>query len=230
MSSEPHARLHALDGLRGAMMLLGLVFHGACSYVTADITKAWPYRDAAQSQMADFLMSYLHAFRMPVFFVLAGFFAAMLLEKRGSVGLLNNRFQRIAVPFAVGLLVLFPLTTFAFIFGNVVPAAGIAEAWNAVIASTGAASSFVPRITIHLWFLYYLLYFYLGAVVIVAACKRLPQNIRGGCRACFSHARWAPCPACAAAGRGNCRDVVADARVSHHGCRLCARCVCHPRL
>lgn len=86
MSSEPQARLHALDGLRGTMMLLGLVFHGACSYVTTDITKVWPYHDAAQSPLADILMSYLHAFRMPIFFVLAGFFAAMMLAKRAAEG------------------------------------------------------------------------------------------------------------------------------------------------
>lgn len=178
MSAEPQARLHALDGLRGTMMLLGLVFHGACSYVTTDITKVWPYRDAAQSQTADFLMSYLHAFRMPVFFVLAGFFAAMLLEKRGASGLLANRFQRIGLPFVVGLLILFPLTTFAFIFGNVVAQAGIADGWNAVVASTALASSYLPRITLHLWFLYYLLYFYVGAVVIMSACRRLPAELR----------------------------------------------------
>lgn len=180
MSSEPHARLHALDGLRGTMMLLGLVFHGACSYVTTNITKVWPYHDAAQSPAADLLMSFLHAFRMPIFFVLAGFFAAMMLEKRGLRGLLTNRFQRIAVPFAVGLLVVFPLTTFAFYFANTAASAGLNEGWSMVVTLAGRATTYLPRITLHLWFLYYLLYFYVGAVVIAALAQRLPHSVRAG--------------------------------------------------
>lgn len=180
MSSEPQARLHALDGLRGTMMLLGLVFHGACSYVTTDITKVWPYHDAAQSPAADLLMSFLHAFRMPIFFVLAGFFAAMMLEKRGARGLLTNRFQRIGVPFAVGLLLLFPLTTFAFYFANTAAKAGWGDGWAAVVALTGHATTYLPRITLHLWFLYYLLYFYVGAVAIAALVPRLPHSFRAG--------------------------------------------------
>ena len=177
-AQEPQSRMHALDGLRGTMMLLGLVFHGSCSYVTTDITKIWPYHDVATSAFADFAMSFLHAFRMPIFFVLAGLFASMMFEKRGLRGLLDNRFQRIAVPFAVGLFVLFPLTTFAFTFANVAAQANVHDAWTAVIATAMSASSYIPRITLHLWFLYYLLYFYVGAALIAAVCEKLPARLR----------------------------------------------------
>jgi len=182
MSGRPadkQERLYALDGLRGTMMLLGLVFHGACSYVTTDITKIWPYHDVAQSAVADFAMSFLHAFRMPVFFVLAGFFAAMLYARRGAGGLLENRFQRIGIPFVVGLFILFPATTFAFTFAVVAATSSLNDAWAAVVTTAAAGSSYLPRITLHLWFLYYLLYFYVGAVAIAAACNKLPDPWRG---------------------------------------------------
>ena len=173
-------RMHALDGLRGTMMLLGLVLHGACSYMVIGLGKVWPYQDAALSGSADFLVSFIHVFRMPIFFVLAGLFAAMLYSKRGAAGLLENRVKRIGIPFAIALLLLFPATNFAFIFANVAAKGGIAAGWRAVWAVAQTSPPYLPTFTMHLWFLYYLLYFYVGAVVIAAACKHLPAAFRAG--------------------------------------------------
>ena len=39
----------------------------------------------------DILFGFIHSFRMPVFFVMAGFFAALLVDKRGLRGTLRNR-------------------------------------------------------------------------------------------------------------------------------------------
>ena len=44
---------------------------------------------------------FLHLFRMPLFFVVAGFFAAMLVARRGIGGLFRNRVRRIALPFVI---------------------------------------------------------------------------------------------------------------------------------
>jgi hypothetical protein len=44
--------------------------------------------------VADLLVALIHAFRMPVFFIVAGFFAAMLVQRRGRSGLLKHRFRR----------------------------------------------------------------------------------------------------------------------------------------
>ena len=177
-SAEQHGRLHALDGLRATMMLLGVVFHSACSYMTVGLGKVWPYKDQYQSVFADFLVSFLHVFRTPIFFVLAGLFAALLYSRRGAKGLLNNRFQRIGIPFIVGLFVLFPITNFAFIFANVAAKVSIGDAWAAVWAAAQTSAVYLPTFTMHLWFLYYLLYFYVAAVVIAWACSHLPAGAK----------------------------------------------------
>lgn len=38
---------------------------------------------------------------MPVFFILAGFFVALLIARRGTRAMVRNRLQRLALPFAV---------------------------------------------------------------------------------------------------------------------------------
>ena len=72
----PLKRLHSLDALRAAMMLLGLVLHSVVSYITIAIPEAWPYQDRQTSVAFDYLVFAIHLFRMPTFFVMAGFFAA----------------------------------------------------------------------------------------------------------------------------------------------------------
>ena len=106
-------RLYALDGLRATILLRGLVLHVACSFVVADYGAAWPYKDfETNTKVADHLVAFIHIFRMPVFYILAGFFAALLFYRRGAQELLINRVQRILVPFVIGLLILYPLGLF----------------------------------------------------------------------------------------------------------------------
>ena len=184
-AADTSGRMHALDGLRGTMMLLGLVLHGACSYMVTGLGKVWPYQDPTLSGSADFLVSFIHVFRMPIFFVLAGLFAAMLFSKRGAAGLLENRSRRIGIPFAIALLLLFPLTNFGFIFAIVAAKSSIAAGWAAVFAVAQTSPPYLPTFTMRLWFLYYLLYFYVGAVLIAAACKRLPAAWRNAVATAF---------------------------------------------
>lgn len=108
------ARLHALDNLRGVMMWLGIVFHVSllhATYPTAPVT----LRDTQTSLGADLLVGFIHAFRMPVFFVLAGFFVLFLTQQRGLSNMLRNRLQRIALPFAVFWLLIFPPTVCIYV-------------------------------------------------------------------------------------------------------------------
>ena len=96
---QPLERLHALDNLRALMMWLGIVLHVAINHLTVD--SPLPWRDPKTSPVADLLLLFIHSFRMPVFFVLAGFFVALLAERRGANGMLKNRCLRLALPFAI---------------------------------------------------------------------------------------------------------------------------------
>src|SRR4030095_15967394 len=96
----------SLDALRGVMMLVGIYLHAAVAYSAYG---SWPWKAGAFPGISDVSLGLLHAFRMPVFYVLAGFFAALLYERRGPRGFVRNRVIRVLVPFAVGWAVLFPL-------------------------------------------------------------------------------------------------------------------------
>jgi peptidoglycan/LPS O-acetylase OafA/YrhL len=107
--SQPTAsipRRHDLDALRAVAMLLGIALHGALAYVPLP-EGGWPVRDVSHEAFAVFLAS-VHGFRMPLFFLISGFFTAMLYRRRGLRSLLSQRFKRIFVPLLIGTLTLVP--------------------------------------------------------------------------------------------------------------------------
>src|SRR5688572_21716369 len=101
-------RFHSFDALRSAMMLLGIWMHGVQCYTILNVYM-WPFKDTARSPVFDFTINWVHMFRMPVFFVMAGFFFALLKDRRGTAKTLRNRADRILVPFVLGWIVLAPV-------------------------------------------------------------------------------------------------------------------------
>ena len=100
-------RYHFLDGLRGVAMLLGIVLHGAMSFLGFPI---WPAVDVKSDPVAwGFLLDVIHGFRMPLFFLVSGFFTAMMWKKRGTGGLVKQRLLRIGVPLLIGTIIVAPL-------------------------------------------------------------------------------------------------------------------------
>jgi glucan biosynthesis protein C len=166
--SAPAPRLHALDGLRAAMMLLGLVLHSAASYVTVPLGSAWPYQDRSTSGAFGLLVFTIHLFRMPTFFVMAGFFAALLYQREGGRGFLVHRFRRILVPLAPAWLLLCPLVLAGF--RHAAGTAGGAEP----ASPASVIQAMLHAGLIHLWFLWDLLILCAVAVPVVALGRRLP--------------------------------------------------------
>ena len=56
------------------------------------------------------VFSALHGFRMPLFFVMSGFFSAMLLHRRGRGSLVKHRFHRVFLPMLLGMVTIVPAT------------------------------------------------------------------------------------------------------------------------
>jgi peptidoglycan/LPS O-acetylase OafA/YrhL len=107
---------------------------------------------------------------MEVFFLLAGFFARLVVMKRGAKSFAKNRFQRIFVPFVLGWLVMFPLLVLIWIVGVqksgnyqfiAIPeeARDLAtwKLWIGFILGGGVVSNFSLT---HLWFLHQLMVIY----------------------------------------------------------------------
>jgi peptidoglycan/LPS O-acetylase OafA/YrhL len=165
-------RYHCLDALRGTMMLLGIYLHAAVAYSRHG---SWPWKEGSTTAVFDLSLGLIHVFRMPVFYVMAGFFAALLLEQRGPAGLLRNRGVRILLPFVAGWAVLFPLVA-----ALVTVATNLAEPRTIPVKymeffSSGEALRHVDPM--HLWFLEYLLIFYAIALAVNHFARRLPALV-----------------------------------------------------
>ena len=132
-------------------------------------------------------MILIHVFRMPVFYVMAGFFAALLLQRYGSRRAIANRFWRIAVPFVVGWIVIYPLVMFMAAFGR----RGLDPAIDFILS--GRFLDYAHPL--HLWFLEYLIVFYVLAAIVVVA---LPRVVPSG----HAHRTARPLPVGRAIGVG----------------------------
>ena len=148
-------RVYALDALRAIMMLLGLVIHASITYGTINYGTAWILKDPNNSFVFDIVVSLIHVFRMPVFFVAAGYFGALLFYKKGTKAMLINRVKRILLPFLAGVLLIYPLVVFAFVYSSSA-FAGAASPLN-IATEVILSAKFLPFNVIHLWFLYFLM-------------------------------------------------------------------------
>lgn len=140
-------RLHYLDHLRAHMMLLGILFHCALSYSHFVPDHTWAYVQPAAHYGFDQLCALIHHFRMPAFFIVAGFFAALMQQRRALPHFLRDRGKRVLVP----------LLLFAW------PVEWICSAlWSAArqLMATGQPPPQDAFEWHHLWFLFYLVLFY----------------------------------------------------------------------
>jgi glucans biosynthesis protein C len=165
-------RLHSLDALRASMMLLGLVLHSAVSYITTPLGAPWPYKDPNTSIVFDWLVFSIHLFRMPAFFVAAGFFAALLYQRDGTAGFVSNRVRRVLLPLVMFWGVMVPLCGYGFVFSA--RQVGGPMPWDYLTDQPLARQPILG----HLWFLYYLLLFYVAALLIVPLSAGVPAAVR----------------------------------------------------
>lgn len=128
-----HERYHGLDLLRAAAMLLGPVVHALVIYDQPEVYAEIAGRPAATLEApgawVPLLAGWIHAWRMPLFFALAGFFAAMVIARKGPRPWALDR----------GMRVLGPLVLFVALH-------------NLMLGGP-------PGQLLHLWFLYYLALF-----------------------------------------------------------------------
>lgn len=170
---SPAERLHGLDALRGGALLLGLVLHGTMAYLPAPV---WIATDADASPGAALIFFVIHLFRMTTFFLLAGLFGHMLLERKGLWGFLKDRIMRIAGPM---------VSFWGLVLGGIIAVL----LWKVAIDNGGTLPTDgppPPPLTLetfpltHLWFLYVLLLFYAALVVLKLVGSLLPRAAVGG--------------------------------------------------
>jgi peptidoglycan/LPS O-acetylase OafA/YrhL len=148
-----------MDNLRAFAMLLGVFFHAALAYGPA-LSQVWPTASQEQSSVMDIWAYFSHTFRMPLFFLIAGFFAALLTEKYGAIGMLKNRLRRITLPFVIflPLVIIGFVVVFGWAIENVDNKSPILQMMAFMANNPDAPQP--PITTTHLWFLYNLTFFY----------------------------------------------------------------------
>jgi peptidoglycan/LPS O-acetylase OafA/YrhL len=162
-------RLHALDAVRAIALLLGLVVHASMAFLPG-AEYFWFAHDAEPSVGVSLAFYVPHMFRMLLFFLIAGFFGRLSLERLGVKAFARNRFRRITLV----LVAFWPIVL-----------TGIIAA--AVVASSGGSNlpeppppAFTPSdfpLT-HLWFLYVLTLCYIVALAFRWALRRLDPSGR----------------------------------------------------
>jgi glucan biosynthesis protein C len=164
MHNDPHMqqptdRLHALDAVRASALLLGIVLHAVVSFLPSAEQNGSVLVDSSPSQALSDLYLFIHLFRMPLFFMMAGFFARLSLERKGVWPFVADRVQRIGIPFLLGCILINPI-------------GGWLVEWVAMQEGKQFREASYPEGTVllyamsHLWFLWMLLLLYVAALLV----------------------------------------------------------------
>jgi len=172
-----------LDAVRAFAMLLGVLYHASLLFVP----KNFPVTLAERSidSLPFVLTQYIHIFRMPCFFLAAGFLGRLLMHRRGTVGFLRNRRDRILIPLVLSWLLICPMMTYMKIWKgtreNAIAATVQISAWRATLAAFTTGQIFRDNhgIPLHyLWFLYELILIYVLVLGLRWMCGRWAGAIR----------------------------------------------------
>lgn len=164
MTSTGAARLHYLDAMRSVLMLLGVVLHSARPYDTGP----WRVKDVQQLPLLDGMVAFLHLFRMPAFFVIAGFFAMYLIRRRPTGVFLRERMRRTVIPLIVVLLTVNVLQAWfvaRYVHHDAAPLVTgvlLPQLWSGSLVS-------------HLWFLGCLVVYFALVALAAPALRRLAE-------------------------------------------------------
>jgi glucans biosynthesis protein C len=181
MQQKPgdYSRLHYFENLRAVTILSVVLFHCMLSYTVSDISAYWPHKQNDTHLVFDGITCINQLYQMPVFLFMSGFFASMMIQKRGLKYFIQNRLLRIGLPFVTGLIILLPLVRIVFLYANGCSADKLLTQFLAM----------PDPATIHLWFLYYLLIFSIFISITIQLSKYFkPGKIIG--QNCISRLKW----------------------------------------
>ena len=154
-------------------MLLGIVLHAAIPFV--------PYYDADDTggKLLFGLFEYIHLWRMPLFFLISGYFTSMLWRRRGLRALMRHRLRRIAAPLAIFYVPVIVLVLAGIVAGYVIADVkaedtfGQADAYEAPQSDEeqqGDESAEDDGFGFaHLWFLWHLLWLVVAFALLASA-------------------------------------------------------------
>jgi peptidoglycan/LPS O-acetylase OafA/YrhL len=161
------SRIHYLDNLRAVAMLLGVYLHAALAYAQP-AQSVWLATDSKSSVAIDASIWFIHLFRMGLFFMLSGYFAKLVMVRKGFDHFAWSRSLRIVGPFVLFYPFLLAAMAVVIVFSlaYVVEPRGLRGMIAEATKGSGGGKKADPPGTMHLWFLYYLAAFTLITAVL----------------------------------------------------------------
>lgn len=162
---RPH--LSGMDALRAGAALLVVAMHAAVPYMSVQFPEVlWAIHDRSTSRVFDWVFLWCNGVSMPLFFLLAGFFAAMVCDESGPGEFVRQRTRRILLPFIAASVLILPVTFYVWAGGWLL--AGRCTMKEILRVQFGA--SIQPNLygPAHLWFLEYLFLLCLLFAAVVA--------------------------------------------------------------
>jgi len=129
-------------------MSLGVVLHAAIAFVP------YPEGQRAGVTLNVHVFGFIHGFRMPLFFLVSGYFTTMIWRRNGARALVHKRARKIALPLALAVVTILPAVYLTH--------AAARELMD--IEHPGFRFGFS-----HLWFLWFLIWMIPGYVVVAEA-------------------------------------------------------------
>ena len=129
-------------------MYLGILLHATLPLLP------W-HGDYEMKEGYSLLLLFIHGFRMPLFMIISGFFAEMVIRRHGLANFIDKRLRKIGLPY----LVFVPLVTILFISTYMI--GNIFVDWGSINVTKEAKETKLEDEFNHghLWFMYFLLIF-----------------------------------------------------------------------
>lgn len=179
LRSAQNERFHGLDAARAVALLIGIFHHGIESFISY-AKWDWITEDSQSSLLLDVLFYVSHVFRMQAFFLMAGFFAHMLFSRKGFWGFVANRTKRLLLPLLLFWPILYMAVYNMWVWGiQYVKHCSYQEAVTKLPDYMILSEGFP---FMHLWFLYFLVLFCAGVVLLRPLIGHVDknENIRKG--------------------------------------------------
>lgn len=160
---SPGPRFHFLDTARALCMVLGIPYHAALIYASG----VWRVTSPEESPLAELIARGSQSFRMPLFFMIAGFFAIMLIQRRGAFSWLSDRIIRLLVPLFFAAVLINPFMVAAGVWGD--QSVPISDKLAAMLLKIRNPWNLIG----HLWFLAALAWMCIGLAIVFAATAQI---------------------------------------------------------
>ena len=175
--NERHfTRRHDLDWLRVAAFGLLILYHVGMFYVTWD----WHVKSPHASRVLEPAMVLVNPWRLALLFFISGIALRFALDKTALASFVGNRFLRLFIPIAFGMLVLVTPQSYFELLSNGEIEPGYWRFYPDYLSLTQHFSIITPTWN-HLWYVVYLLVY----TLIVAATSPLLSRIADGPAARF---------------------------------------------